>query len=127
MKMQKKALSIAMLALGAGLFANASIAAEPARETRSVTVNVADVDVDAAGAAETVYARLGAAARTACGAPGGRNLAMIADWRQCRVAALDDAVAKVADARLTALHEERTRRASLIAAQPAQADGYSGS
>jgi UrcA family protein len=92
-------------------------AAGPARESRSVAVNYADLDLRDEQDVATLYARLDRAARATCGVADARNLAQMADWRRCRSEALDGAVSEVANERLSALHAKAAPARRLLAMQ----------
>ena len=89
------------------------------REQRSVAVSYADRDMATEQGVSALYARLDTAARRVCGRVEGRDLARRADWRNCRAAALDAAVADVNDVRLTRLHGKQQGRSGAAAEQVA--------
>ena len=73
--------------------------------TRSVAVSYAHLNLGNAAAAQALYRELAVAAERACGAYDARNLRERSDWRRCRDAAFDEAIARIDDARIAALHE----------------------
>jgi len=72
--------------------------------TRSVAVSYAHLDLGNAAGAQALYRELAVAAERACGKYDARNLRERSDWRRCRDAAFDEAVARIEDARIAALH-----------------------
>jgi UrcA family protein len=80
-------------------------------EIRSVVVNYGDLDVVDEEGAATLYRRLQVASRQVCSPrEDAHNLTQAAHWKVCYSGALDDAVAKVGDLRVTALHRAKTGR-----------------
>jgi len=80
------------------------LADEPAR---SIKVSYADLDLSTQAGATTLYNRIRGAARTVCGyeGPGFTDKAI---WRSCFKDAVGNAVAKVNNPRLTALHQGKS-------------------
>lgn len=70
----------------------------------AVTVEFSDLDLARGAGVEVLYRRLRAAAKSVCGTNDGRNLNGRQEWRKCYDQALDEAVAKVNNSRLTELH-----------------------
>ncbi len=70
----------------------------------SVAVHFNGRSADSADGAKALYARLRAAAKTACGTDPGRDLDARTDFNACRADALSAAVAEVGSRTLTALH-----------------------
>jgi UrcA family protein len=79
-----------------------ALATEPA----SVTVSYRDLDLSSIAGAQTLYGRIKAAARRVCGYEG-RNLTDQAFWNACYRGAIADAVTKVNNPLLTAVHTGR--------------------
>lgn len=90
----------------AALACSATVFAEPGSnaDVRSVAVRYADVNANSSQGAETLYARLKAAAKSACGTAPGLDLASRHDFNTCRADALGRAVSDVNSRALTALH-----------------------
>lgn len=77
-------------------------------DAASVTVSYGDLNLASTAGVRTLYARLGAAARTVCGVePRTVELRQHANFQSCYDQALDKAVRKVDSTRLYALHQER--------------------
>lgn len=93
----------------ASVHAGAGEKAPSYSESRSAVVSYADIDLATEQGASTLYTRLVSAANSVCGKVESRDLARYADWRNCRGAALDDAVSKVNDVRLTRMHQRKTQ------------------
>jgi UrcA family protein len=97
--------AVTMLA-AASLFAIfPASAAGASAGTRSVAVRYAHLDLGNAAAQQALHRELAVAAERACGAYEARNLRDRSDWRRCRDAAFDEAVARIDDPRIAALHE----------------------
>ena len=113
-------MGLAVSVLAAAAQAGESMAARAAmRDMRTVSVRYAEADLASAEGVQALYEKLERASRQACRRPGERSLAVRADWRSCRSAALDAAVTGVKNVRLSALHRERcgaTANAALVAA-----------
>jgi len=102
------------LAAGLSLGAHAGEADRNGRVRTAVTVSYADLDLTDAAGARSLYSRLKSAAREACGPePSVRDLHGVMDYRSCYQYALNKAVHGVDSQRLRALHESRTRGASV--------------
>jgi UrcA family protein len=82
-------------------------ATERGAETPAVTVSYGDLNLNTSAGVEALYARLRAAARTACDVRGGRPLAEQVLARTCYHEALGAAVDGVQSLTLSALHRER--------------------
>jgi UrcA family protein len=112
--LDRQALQVLLAGIAAVTFAPGAEAGEPAgadRLIRSVVVDYSDLDLSEARDAQVMYARLTAAARTACGNEStARDLRRAADYRACRDRALNDAVVGVDSTRLQALHAARHER-----------------
>jgi UrcA family protein len=70
---------------------------------RSVTVNYADLDVSSPAGAKALYGRIQGAAKQVCGYAGADVIEQ-AIWRSCYRNAIGDAVRKVNNPLLTAVH-----------------------
>jgi len=92
----------AVLATLGLLGATQALAAPPA----SVKVDFRDLDLSTSAGAQTLYRRITSAARDVCGYEG-RALTDVAAWKGCYRGAIADAVAKVNNPLLTALHTGR--------------------
>ena len=79
-------------------------------ETRSVTVNFADLDLSKPAGAKTLYVRLESAARKVCSPAVQRDLAAHRDWRNCFADALDNAVAETGAVAVAGWHRDHTGR-----------------
>jgi UrcA family protein len=99
--MNRKLLALAAAGLA---FAGSAAVAAPHTESREVTVNYADLDLESAAGVESLYARIRSAARQVCGTAERNDFAAQADLRSCRQSAVDHAVAKVGNAALAARH-----------------------
>ena len=97
---------IAFLATtGIASTAQAGDAAMSSPRYDSVIVKYSDLDLSSAAGAKTLFARLSAAAESACGnAPNTRDLQRQAQFRACYESALQRAVDKVGSRELQALH-----------------------
>ena len=99
--------------LATGSFAVSAQAAERGAEIPAVTVRYGDLNLNTPGGVDALYARLRAAARTACDVRGGRPLAEQVLARSCYHQALGAAVDGVQSHTLSALYRgERARDAS---------------
>jgi UrcA family protein len=94
---------VALVAAGLA-FAGSAAVASPQTESRTVTVNYADLDLESAAGIESLYARIRSAAKKVCGSAERHDFAAQADLRSCREAALEQAVAKIDNAALAARH-----------------------
>jgi UrcA family protein len=88
--------------------------AGPPADARSVAVNYRDLNLATIEGAITLYQRLKGAARTVCEGPQ-TGVAAYQEWRSCYQAAMADAVAKVNNPLLTALHRGPNKDASTVA------------
>jgi UrcA family protein len=75
-------------------------------DVRSVTVSYRDLDLSSPEGANVLYRRIQAAAREVCGHPGA-DLLEQGIWKSCYRDAIADAVAKVDNPLLTAIHTGR--------------------
>jgi UrcA family protein len=106
--------SLSMMGLAVSVLATATPAGASAaahdtmHDTRTVSVRYAEAELASAEGVQGLYEKLERASRQACRRPDGRSLAARADWRSCRSAALDAAVAEVKNVGLSALHRERS-------------------
>lgn len=113
MKKFRLANSLSTVGFVASVLATAAQAGEGAaahdamHDIRSVNVRYAEADLASAEGVQALYQKLERASRQACRRRDERSLAARADWRSCRSAALDAAVAAVQNVRLGALHRER--------------------
>jgi len=101
------------LVIATGMMAGFAMDAEAASatdvETRSVAVRYADLDLNKDAGARTLYQRLRNATREACGTSDPRDLRSRAAVRECRAAALTDAVTRLGNERVAALHRVNGR------------------
>lgn len=88
--------------------------AGPSAAGRTVTVNYRDLNLSTIDGAITLYQRLKGAARTVCDGPL-TGIAAYQEWRSCYDAAMADAVAKVNNPLLTAVHRGPNKDATSIA------------
>jgi UrcA family protein len=95
------------LALGSALFAGAALASATAADgnlvAQSMSIRYADVNLATKAGATTLYRRIEGAARFVCG-ESGRRLDEQHAWKECYQNAVDDAVAKVNNPTLSAMH-----------------------
>ena len=97
----------AVVALCTCLFTYGASAEQP--KTVSVTVSFADLDLSKAAGAQTLYKRIKAAARQACGSIDGyTHMKSQSRWRECYESTIADAVASVDRPSLTALYQEES-------------------
>jgi UrcA family protein len=89
--------------MAAGFASNAE-AAGKGIATRSVAVRYGDLDLRHEAGVRALYQRLRMAAKQACGTLDTRHLAAHAAWQDCRNAALADAVERLGNERVAALH-----------------------
>jgi UrcA family protein len=100
----------AAAAAGLLLAAGPVTAAKP--DVRAVAVSYADLDLASDAGVRTLYGRLRAATQKVCGPRPGHDLAMQRLWRDCRDDTLGRAVGQLGNAKLAALHEQRSSRHS---------------
>jgi UrcA family protein len=81
-----------------------------ARAQDSIHLGYVAADLTQPDGAKTLYLHIQRAARTVCHAPDIRELKALAQYQRCYDRAVDDAVAKVGESTLTALHRSRTQR-----------------
>jgi UrcA family protein len=97
------------IASGLSLGAHAGESQHPNEVTTSVKVSYADLDISGAAGARTLYARIEAAAREACGPePAVLDLRDAAAYGACYEQAVAKAVNRVGSDQLHALHSART-------------------
>jgi UrcA family protein len=72
-------------------------------DARSTTVSYADLDLSSAAGAQTLYQRIQLAARKVCGHPGADVIEQ-GIWKSCYRTAVGEAVRKVNNPQLTAVH-----------------------
>jgi UrcA family protein len=77
----------------------------------SVTVHYAGLDLSKPAGTRVLYRRIVGAARMVCGEQG-RSLEEQLDWQRCYHRAIDDAVVRVNNPRLTALDPDLRRKAA---------------
>jgi len=94
-----------IVALGlTGAAGAASAATAAAGPAQSVRVAYADLDLSHDAGVSALYARLRSAASQVCNASDAIDLRSQVAYRDCAARALDEAVASVNDAKLTAVH-----------------------
>lgn len=108
MSLKSKIISTAAVAIGATMSLVAINARAVEAEAATVTVSIEAFDLSKAQGAQAVYTRLRSAARQVCRNFEGRGLNLRKQHRECVNYALDNAVADVNNARLTALHRAET-------------------
>ena len=86
-------------------FTSAAHAATPSAHARSVAVSYSRVDPSNSGAVDALYRQFAAAAERACGSYEGRNLRERGDWRRCRDAAVNEAIARFVETRIAGLND----------------------
>ncbi|MCC7257756.1 MAG: UrcA family protein [Gammaproteobacteria bacterium] len=91
-------------ALAAGFSTNAGAAPADATAARPVVVRYGHLDLARDGDRRVLYRMLRNAAGRACGNVDIRDLTGRAAWVECRKEALDDAVTRIGNDRLTELH-----------------------
>jgi UrcA family protein len=106
---QKTRMLATMIALaataGVASTAQAADAAKPGPRYDSVVVKYSDLDLNSTAGNKALFARLSAAAASACGnAPNARDLQRQAQFRACYDSALNRAIDKVGSRELQALH-----------------------
>ncbi|MBV8306502.1 MAG: UrcA family protein [Gammaproteobacteria bacterium] len=104
---------VAFTSLVCLLGASGASADSPAA-ARTVTVNYRDLNLSTIDGAITLYQRLKSAARTVCDEPIS-GVAAYQEWRSCYDAAIADAVTKVNNPLLTAVHRGPNKDATTIA------------
>jgi UrcA family protein len=81
---------------------------------RSITVSYSDLDLTRQAGIETLYKRINWAARAACGPTSLHKydafLSSRKAWRECVDRAIEHAVEQIDEPKLTALHQERSKR-----------------
>jgi len=77
---------------------------------KSVVVRYADLNLANPEGIQTLYQRIRMAARVVCGGSESRSVQALHLASQCRERAIDDAVSKVNNRILTAMHKEKTTR-----------------
>lgn len=91
--------------------AQAADAAKSGPRYDSVVVKYSDLDLDSSAGNKVLFARLSAAAASACGnAPNARDLQRQAQFRACYEDALNKAVDKIGSRELQALHASGVAR-----------------
>lgn len=105
MKMQSNALSGAVAALAIALAGPFATAAAGSPSARVVAVRYGDLDLASQQGRQKAYSRLRAAARRVCGYYDPRDIEARLRWRTCYRATLDDAVTRLGNAELAALHD----------------------
>jgi len=94
-------------------------------DVRSVTVSYRDLDLSTPHGAKVLYRRIQAAAREVCGYRGA-DLLEQSVWKGCYRNAIADAVGKVNNPRVTAVHTGRpARKTAMLAQTPDSAFGRS--
>jgi UrcA family protein len=113
----KRTISTWVLVLGLAAAASSALAdPQPARPSgRAVTVHFADLDTSTAEGIRTLYQRIGAAALNVCSGSGGWYPTQVWAGRECYLATVEHAVARLNLPRLTALHLAKTRHGQAIA------------
>lgn len=106
-----RSLLFTLAATGTLLSAGPTIAA-PIPETTEVHVAYADLDLTSTASVDTLYRRIVSASRQVCPAmpPGRVKLAVTSAIRECRAAAVERAVAQIANPQLAAVHAVAQRR-----------------
>jgi UrcA family protein len=94
-------------ATGAAALAMFTAAAQAEQAIPQVTVKYADLNLSQQADTGELYSRLQAAAARVCSLRGTRELSQFMQRRACYNEALSDAVAKVDNSALTALHDAR--------------------
>lgn len=104
MSIKSKIISTAAAAISATLSLVAMNAHAGEAQSRSVTVRIEAFDLSKEQGAQAVYARLRSAARQVCRELESRELSLSSEHRECLKETLDDAIAQVDNAHLSALH-----------------------
>jgi UrcA family protein len=99
-----------LLLSGFGAFS--AIAGTNSSFAKRVPVAYGDLDLSKPADAEALYRRISSAARRACGEPDRASFARVALYQKCYEAAVTDAVSKVDQRTLTALHRAKTQRSA---------------
>jgi UrcA family protein len=99
----------ALLANVSAMASNASRVYEDGNDY-ATTVRFDDLNLDRKAGAETLYERLGKAARRVCGAreTGSVFFHNTLDWERCQADALQRAVVRIDNSHLTAIHQHHT-------------------
>jgi UrcA family protein len=79
-----------------------------AADVAQVHVKYGDLNVNTPAGATVLYQRIRAAAAAVCGAPGERDLAVLAHAKACADKAIAEAVATVGNATLTEVYESKS-------------------
>jgi UrcA family protein len=112
---RKTSFLAAIMALAAlATFTSAAQAATPAN-ARSVAVSYSNLDLSHTAAVDELYRQIAVAAKRACGSYDARNLRERDDWRQCRDAAVSNAIARFVETRIAALNDKARLRAADVA------------
>ncbi len=98
---------VALLATGLA-FVGTAAHADTDATTRDVKVKFADLNLESQAGIESLYSRLQAAARKACGVANRADLQSYDDVAQCRKSAVAAAVARIDNKALWALHGNRS-------------------
>lgn len=106
--LSRAAFGIALLCSGFAA-ASALVSTDGTTVPTRVVVNYGDLDLTQPEAAETLYRRIGWAARRACDEPAGGELTQMSRYKTCYRMAVADAVNKVNAQTLTALHRLKTQ------------------
>jgi UrcA family protein len=106
---------VTMIALaataGIASTAHAGDAAKSSSRYDNVVVKYSDLDLSSAAGTKVLFARLSAAAESACGnAPNTRDLQRHAQFRACYDSALNRAIDKIGSRELQALHTSGVAR-----------------
>ena len=109
--------SLAMMAAGAACADHPVRQASVAGEQLSVTVRYGDLDLGGDEGARVLYSRLRAAANQVCDPLDSRDLYLQAARRACYRNALDNAVLRLGNARVAALHSGDDRGPVPVAQQ----------
>lgn len=104
---------VMLVGAGAGVsgsaMASTSVLAHEHEDTRQVVVRYGDLNVDTPQGAEQLYSRISHAAHTVCGVPGDPMYKLDHAYHRCLQTTLEQAVATVDHAKVTALYDQHFR------------------
>ena len=111
-------LRLSIICIGAACAVSSAAVAEPNRVATEVQVSSIGVDFSKPADAQAFYASLQRAAHKACTSQSGHNLAIEAQDRACETRSLDQAVRRLGQPSVIALHDKPgARPATVLASQ----------
>ena len=104
--LRKTSILAAIAALAAvATFTSVAEAATPTN-ARSVAVSYSNRDLSNTAAVDELYRQIAVAAKRACGSYDAHSLRERGDWRECRDAAVSNAIARFVETRIAALNDK---------------------